>query len=165
MELCFWFCTIQPIPHCSTDTFLYWWLTGLIGALFPLETVMGSLFLLEKPKFLGVADPAWSSSCLLFNLPASSQSILPYSILCMKYTGHREPPEVWAIWHAVSCLHHFGAFCFPAWSGLFPCFHISSQCTQPIISCCKWCSSQSPELITDSVVEPLCLVHVPYLSQ
>lgn len=83
----------------------------------------------------------------------------------MKYTGHREPPEVWAIRHAVSCLHHFGTFCFPGWNGLFPCFHISSQGTRPIISCCKWCSSQSPELITDSVVEPLCWVHAPYLSQ
>lgn len=52
---------------------------------------MDSYCLLEKPKLLGMADLPGPSSCQLFNLPAPSQSILPYSILCMKYTSHRGP--------------------------------------------------------------------------
>lgn len=163
----FGFAPSNPFPTAAqtpfyTDDWLVWQERSS-----PWRLSMDSYCLLEKPKLLGTADLPWPSSCQLFNLPASSQSILPYSILCMKYTSHRGPPrpEVWAIWHAVSCLHHFVPFCFPAWNGLLPLCHISSQCTRPVISCCRRCPPQSPTLISDSMVEPLRLIHTPRLSQ
>lgn len=168
--LCVWFCTIQPIPPAAAQSPFYTddWLVWLERSS-PWRLSMDSYCLLEKPKLLGMADLPWPSSCQLFNPPALSQSILPSPIFNTLYEIHQPQgtprPEVWAIWHAVSCLHHFGPFCFPAWNGLLPLFHISSQHTWPIISCCRWCPSQSPKWITDSMVEPLCLVHTPCLSQ
>lgn len=108
-------------------------------------------------------NPPGFSSCLLFNLPSPSQSILPYTILCTKYCSHRELSEVQVTCHAVSCMALW------LWSNLcsllgtshpfFSRWRSPANPQDQFILLCGGRLSQSPMLITLSMVVPPCLVH------